>query len=208
MVLVLSKNIVYLVVSFILLALAILSITITYLVYARKKLSLEELEKEELYHKLKKLEQDLSSHQKKLTEKQQEGITNKELKNEIKKLEQNLSFYQKGLTKTQEDALDNDSNNLRKLIRRKILTDNDWDEFKNIFDNIHSDYNLKLKDSFNNITPSEIRILVLARLQLSFKEMSTVLGISPNSPRVTWSRFKKKQEIDPKLKIKEFAKNL
>lgn len=78
------------------------------------------------------------------------------------------------------------------LLEQKILTDEDWEKFKNRFNNIYPNFFLRIKESHLPLTEAEIRILVLMRLELNGKHMAAILGISPQSVRVCKMRLKKK----------------
>jgi len=73
-----------------------------------------------------------------------------------------------------------------------ILTAEDWSYFKQHFATIYPDFEPVLKQRFAQLTESELRYLMLSKLQLSHKEMAQVLGISSDGVRVTWNRVRKK----------------
>lgn len=76
-----------------------------------------------------------------------------------------------------------------------ILTDEQWEDFRALFEKVHSGYLRRVKEKFPSLTPAEIRFIALAKLQLSTKEMATMLGVSPVSVRSTWSRLRKKVQL-------------
>jgi DNA-directed RNA polymerase specialized sigma24 family protein len=51
---------------------------------------------------------------------------------------------------------------------------------------------VNLTTKFPLLTDAEMRYLMLAKLQLSHKEMARILGVSFDSVRVTWNRARKK----------------
>lgn len=81
------------------------------------------------------------------------------------------------------------------LQRTTILTDEQWEDFRVLFEKVHSGYLRRVKEKFPSLTPAEIRFIALAKLQLSNKEMAAVLGVSPSSMRSTWSRLRKKVSL-------------
>lgn len=76
-----------------------------------------------------------------------------------------------------------------------ILTDEQWEDFRALFEKVHGGYLRRTKEKFPSLTPAEIRFIALAKLQLSTKEMATMLGVSPVSVRSTWSRLRKKVQL-------------
>ena len=73
-----------------------------------------------------------------------------------------------------------------------ILTEEQWNNFKVLFEKVHKGYLKRLKEKIPSITPAEVRFMALAKLQLDAKEMGVSLGISANAVRNTWYRLRKK----------------
>lgn len=84
---------------------------------------------------------------------------------------------------------------LEKLQSATILTDDDWDEFKRLFEKVHKDFFMKLKLRYPDLTNGEMRLMALAKLNLSRKEMAEMLGISPDSIKKTRQRINKKLNL-------------
>ena len=85
-----------------------------------------------------------------------------------------------------------------------ILTDDQWEHFRSLFEKAYGGYLRRVKEKFPNITPAEIRFIALAKLQLSNKEMATMLGISPVSVRSIWSRLRKKVQLPAEESLEEW----
>lgn len=81
---------------------------------------------------------------------------------------------------------------LKNLKSVKILTDDDWFDFQDNFEKIFPEYVYALKNYKPNLTPSEIRYLMLIKLGLNNKEMARALVVSEAAIRMTWSRVRKK----------------
>ena len=81
---------------------------------------------------------------------------------------------------------------LHELRSTKILTDGDWAEFQINFDKNYPDFTAKVRELFPQITSSELRYIMLSKINLDHKQMANALGISSDAIRVTWSRVKKK----------------
>ncbi len=95
-----------------------------------------------------------------------------------------------------------------KLLHHKILTNQDWESFKIKFQQIYPDFLWKLKNQNFKITEGEVRFLVLFKINFSNKEMSSTLGISPQSVRVTKMRLKKKLNKQGYDAVEDFLKML
>ncbi len=118
-------------------------------------------------------------------------VKKKELKSYIVDLSQKNQLINE---LQQELSSESDKNEIQvaQLLNQKILTDEDWEKFKEKFSAIYPEFLPKLKLLRTSLTEAEIRLMVLLRLRLSGKEMAATLGISPQSVRVTKMRLKKK----------------
>lgn len=84
---------------------------------------------------------------------------------------------------------------LAKLHKITILTEEDWDKFKILFEKVYKNFFIRLKEQFPDITQAEMRLVALTRLNLSTKEIANSLGISPESVRQSRWRLKKKMGV-------------
>jgi DNA-binding CsgD family transcriptional regulator len=102
---------------------------------------------------------------------------------------------------------DNKEADLRKLIRLidySFTLDKDWDGFKTYFEQVHPEFFRKLKESFPQLTATELRLCALIRLSLSIKESATVLSISPDSVKVSRHRLRKKLALNTDDNLTQF----
>lgn len=100
---------------------------------------------------------------------------------------------------------DNDDTHriIEQLQQATILTDGEWENFRQLFEKVHSGYLYRVKEKIPGLTPAETRLMALVKLQFSNKEMAAVLGISPNSVRSTWSRLRKKVNLPEEGTLEE-----
>ncbi len=96
---------------------------------------------------------------------------------------------------------------IEELHQKKILTLDDWIDFKRNFERIYPDYYTKVM-AIDKITPSEARLLFLSKFDLTSSEIAVLLGVSPQSVRITWHRFKKKQRLAKDYTVHKFVKTL
>lgn len=78
------------------------------------------------------------------------------------------------------------------LIKKSILKEEDWTEFKVLFEQLHPGFIQNLNKKYDNLTKSEERLLTLAKLGMGDSEMAEMLGISPESVQKTRYRMRKK----------------
>ena len=79
--------------------------------------------------------------------------------------------------------------NLRKSV---ILTDENWCDFKEIFEKIHPNFFSELLQHYSELSPAETKLVVLQKLEMPTKEMANTLGISSDSIKKAKYRLKKK----------------
>ncbi len=91
-----------------------------------------------------------------------------------------------------------------KLQTHTLLTDEDWFEFKLLFEKLNPTFFAKVFRHAPDLTNAELRLLALMKLNLSTIEMSRVLGISPDSVRKTSLRLRKKWNMEQPEELLKF----
>jgi DNA-binding CsgD family transcriptional regulator len=94
---------------------------------------------------------------------------------------------------------------LVKEIDFNLQQEHEWDEFMNFFKEIHPEFIKKLSTmSQDNLSPAELRLGMLLRLNLTSKEIASILRVTPDSVRVARHRLRKKLPIDQKEELVNF----
>ncbi len=94
---------------------------------------------------------------------------------------------------------------IAKEINFHLKQEREWDEFNNFFKEIHPEFVKKLSSlSQDNLSPAELRLGMLLRLNLSSKEIASILRVTPDSVRVARYRLRKKLPIDQKEELVNF----
>lgn len=81
---------------------------------------------------------------------------------------------------------------LIKLIDQNFVQDKDWDDFRNIFEQVHGNFLEQLKKKCADLTSADLRLASLIRLNLPSRDIATILGISQDSLRISRYRLRKK----------------
>jgi hypothetical protein len=81
---------------------------------------------------------------------------------------------------------------LQQLTNSTILTDEDWQQFRLLFEKVHPRFIQDQKTQFPDLTSAELRLLVLEKLNLTTQEMANMLGVSRNTINQTKVRLRKK----------------
>ncbi|RZL40923.1 MAG: hypothetical protein EOP00_25815, partial [Pedobacter sp.] len=146
---------------------------------AQSKIAL--IEKQKAEEALKKAQSQIDQFYLKISEHNQT----------ISKLEDDLEK----LKSIEQDEKQRVNTTLSTLKSAKILTDQDWIEFQQNFEIAFPELINSFKSYATEMTVSEIRHLMLAKLGFNNKEMARALGVSESAIRVTWSRVRKKLNL-------------
>jgi len=94
------------------------------------------------------------------------------------------------------------------LQQQKILTENDWLRFKEMFEKANPGFMAELQAAAPGITTAEIRLAALIRLNLGNKHMASMLGIGADAVRKTKSRLRQRLQITLEDGLEEYIKSI
>lgn len=110
------------------------------------------------------------------------------------------------LTSHQDIASQNEL--IYQLQQSTILTDEQWVTFRDMFEQVHAGYINRIKTRYPEVTPAEIRYMVLVMLDMNTKEIANVLGINTATVRNLKHRMRKKFDVSEETALETFIKNL
>lgn len=94
------------------------------------------------------------------------------------------------------------------LIDKSFDTDKNWEDFKLVFGQVHSNFFNKVKQLNADLSPAEIKLCSLLKLNFSSKEIGNLLGISADSVKTSRSRLRKKLQLERGINLVEFMISL
>ncbi len=97
---------------------------------------------------------------------------------------------------------------LQELQQSTILTEAEWEHFKELFEKVHIGFLKRMKEKLPSVTPAEIRFIVLHKLGLSVKEMASVLGIGDVAVRICRSRLRKKLNLHEEGELEKLIESI
>ena len=115
--------------------------------------------------------------------------------NLVEKLEQQLNI--KTMSKEEQQLIS-------QLSQQTILTEEDWNKFKFLFEKIFPLFFQRLKNAATDITVAEQRMAALTRLQLTTRQMASMLGISVDSVHKTRQRLRKRFNLGADECLEEY----
>lgn len=83
-----------------------------------------------------------------------------------------------------------------------------WNEFRDVFEQVHQDFFEKLRRKKEDLSYNDVRLAALIKLNMNSKDMATLLAISQDSLRVSRYRLKKKLELDEGESLTSFIHSL
>ncbi len=119
------------------------------------------------------------------------------LKNEVVKI--------KTGTKDQEIRLR--LNKLSLMITQDLSIDRDREKFQMHINEQNSNFIHLLEKSFPTMTDNEKRLASMLRLNLSSKEIASILNISPKSVEMNRYRLRKKLKVNPKINLSDVIRD-
>lgn len=93
---------------------------------------------------------------------------------------------------------------LTRLINSHFTQDNNWNDFDKYFESVNKNFYNKLKHKYPDISSNDLKICALIKLNLSIKEMSSILNISPDSVKTARYRLRKKLQLSTEDNLTEF----
>nr|WP_299389371.1 triple tyrosine motif-containing protein [Allomuricauda sp.] len=104
------------------------------------------------------------------------------------------------LSKVKEQLLTTDDKEAVKpiihVIDKNLNQNDDWELFKEAFNNADRKFLKKLKKAHPNLSPNDIRLCAYLRLNLSSKEIAPMFNISPRSVEIKRYRLRKKMNLE------------
>ena len=96
---------------------------------------------------------------------------------------------------------------IRKLRKTRILTDDDWEEYYRVFNEIHPLFFSSIKN-YRDLSVGDKRQLIFLKLGLTLKEIAFLMGISPEGVKRARQRLAKKIGLNDASELKEFIERL
>lgn len=93
---------------------------------------------------------------------------------------------------------------LRSEIESGLNDQEDWNAFETYFNEAHRDFTERLRNEFPDITPGDIRTCCLLRMNLSTKEIASLLNTSVRAVELRRYRLRKRMGLDGETNLTNF----
>jgi ligand-binding sensor domain-containing protein/DNA-binding CsgD family transcriptional regulator len=99
-------------------------------------------------------------------------------------------------------------NQIIKLIDNTIKLDNNWKKFEFYFDQVHGNFLERLREKYPDLTTSQLKLCAYLRMNLSSKEIATLMNISVAGIEKSRYRLRKKFNIEHDLMLADFIQHI
>lgn len=181
----------------------VLMIIIGILIYNRQRLKIKKNQTnlQNIRLKEEQLKLDLEFKNKQLTT----HSLNLVQKNEaMKELKENINE----ISQKKDGEITRDLQELKNLVDYSFNLDEDWKEFRLYFEEIHTGFFDILKKRYSDLSPKELRLAALVKLNLTSKEIATIMGITSSSVKTARYRLRKKLDMETEENLTEFMMNI
>lgn len=96
---------------------------------------------------------------------------------------------------------------LRSLMQENLNNQKDWNAFETYFDSAHQSFIKRFREKYSDITSADIRLCCLLRMNLSTKEIASILNISIRAIELRRYRLRKRIGLDGDTNLVEFLMN-
>lgn len=97
---------------------------------------------------------------------------------------------------------------LQKVIDDGMNDERDWNLFENSFNEAHESFFKKLKSNYPDLVPNDLKLCAYLRMNMSSKEMASLLNISLRGVEIRRYRLRKKLNIPHDKNLVEFLMEL
>ena len=98
-------------------------------------------------------------------------------------------------------------NRLSLMITQDLSIDRDREKFQLLINEQNNNFIQRLCEAYPGLTDNEKRLIALLRLNLSSKEIASILNISPKSVEMNRYRLRKKLKVNPKINLNDFIRD-
>ena len=103
---------------------------------------------------------------------------------------------------------DDQTRKIQKVINDGMNDERDWHLFENSFNEAHESFFKKLKAQHPDLVPNDLKLCAYLRMNMSSKEMSSLLNISLRGVEIRRYRLRKKLEVPHDKNLTEFLMEL
>lgn len=113
-----------------------------------------------------------------------------------------------GLSGLLQDSKNNSLVENIKTLKNHLKTDNEWDNFITHFEEVNQGFLISLKSKHPNLTANDIRFISYIYMNLSTKEIASMLNITQDSCRKRKERISAKMELEKEVNLYDYLASI
>ena len=94
------------------------------------------------------------------------------------------------------------------LLKKQTAEDKDWEVFKSYFSEVHNNFDQKIQSIAQDISEKEIRLASFLRMNLTTKEIASMINVLPDSVLKSKYRLKKKLGLEKEQDLNDYLNTL
>ena len=123
----------------------------------------------------------------------------------LMKLIQELNRIQ---NETEDSSVKTKMTILKKRIDKEIDNEQQNKIFESYFDEVHTNFFNRLKEKYPQLSPKDLRLCAYIRMNISSKEIATLLNISFRGVEISRYRLRKKMDLSRDINLSTFLSNI
>jgi tetratricopeptide (TPR) repeat protein/DNA-binding CsgD family transcriptional regulator len=160
----------------------------------------EKIESDETINRLEKLRflAEIDAKNKELTTTSLQLVSKNKILSDISKKAE--EFYKTGAMEK------NSYNGLQRIVRDNLNSDQEWAQFKELFENVHQDFFTRLKSNYPELSENELRLCAYLKINLQNKEIARIMNVSPPTVITSRYRIRKKFRLETETVLEDFLR--
>ncbi len=99
-------------------------------------------------------------------------------------------------------------NSINKILFKEEVQSDDWNNFNKTFESINKNFYQRIINQYPDVSPNELKICALMKMNLNTKEMAGILNITPDSVKTARYRLRKKLQLQTEDNLTNFILSL
>ncbi len=97
---------------------------------------------------------------------------------------------------------------LNKIIKDSLNIDKDWEQFKSMFEKVHQNFFIKLKQICPELSENELRLCAYLKISLSNHEIVRIFNINPGTLKTNRYHIRKKLNLENKDNLEDYIRKI
>jgi DNA-binding CsgD family transcriptional regulator len=90
------------------------------------------------------------------------------------------------------------------MMEHDSRVDDDWEHFSRNFDRVHSDFLKRLAEKHDHLSPNDYRLCAYLRMNLSTKEIASLMNISVRGVEASRYRLRKRLNLETDTNLTDY----